>query len=176
METHGQIVRNSWSIFSMVAPKILWCYCSALYWCSEFNISHNSFYFCQIFTKVLVWWIRLHHHWYKLNRLASMMIEISQYMPLTKAIFSRTRNMLKHLKHILGLGLKPPKLPYKVNWDTWSCIVLLEIVVCVCLSLVLGISYIGFTEDLDPVMCCISNGGFGIYHYTCNSSSITSKI
>ena len=66
-----------------------------------------------------------------------------------------------------GVGLKPPNFLYKINWDKWSCIVLLEIMVCGGLCLVLGISDIGFIEEKARVLCYISNGGAGLCHYHC---------
>ena len=44
------------------------------------------------------------------------------------------------------MGLNPPEFMYKINWDTWIWIVLLEIVVYGHLCLVLIISDIGFVK------------------------------
>ena len=68
--------------------KFLCCGCSAVWWCSEFNISNHSEYLCTRFTKVFVWWIRLHCHRYKLNIIVSMVNTRYQYQRFTKAIFS----------------------------------------------------------------------------------------
>ena len=80
----GEMMRN----FPYGCPNILWCACSDFWWCSEFVLLHHYGDLCQRFNKLLVWWIRLHHHRSKLNRIASMMISRYQYQPLTKAIFS----------------------------------------------------------------------------------------
>ena len=134
-------------------PKILWCECSAFWWCSEFNILHHFDYLCRRFTKGFVWCIRLHYHRYKLNRMALMVMARSKYQPLTKAMFSSLKKC-GNILNIFGVILKPSKLPYKINWGTWICIVLIEIVVCDCLCLVLVISKIGFTEDKTRGKLC----------------------
>ena len=126
-------------------PNLLWCDCSTFWWCSEFNISHHYDYLCQSLTKVFVWCIRLPHHRSKLNRLFLMVIiTISQYHSFTKDIFSSTE-ICGNILNIFWGGIKPSNLLYKINWDTWSYIVFLDIVVCGRLCIVLAISDIGFT-------------------------------
>ena len=127
-------------------PKLLWCNCSDVWWWNESNISHHSDDLCKSFTKGFMWWILINHHRSKLNITASMVITRSQYQPFTKTIFSSPETYGNILK-IFGVGLNPPKLMYKINWDAWICIVLLEILVCGRLCLVLAISDIDFTED-----------------------------
>ena len=133
-------------------PKILWCDCSALWLCSELNLSNHSDYLCQIFTKAFVWYIILHRHWYKLTMTASMVISISQ-----------------HLKHVLVVGLKQQKLLYEIHWYAQICIVLLNIVVCGRLCLVLVISDIVFGEYKACGLWHISNGLVRLCHYHCIS-------
>ena len=89
--TIGDTWTYSWELssnFIYSCYKLLWCYRIAFWWFGEFNISHNSSYLYQYFSKGFVLWIRLHRHWSKLNGLASMVISRSQYKPLTKVIFS----------------------------------------------------------------------------------------
>ena len=81
----------SWELMKHLlsgCSNILWCGFSAVWWCSELNILHHSDYICPRFTKIFVLFIRSHPHWYKLSIIVSMVIAISQYQPLTKAIFS----------------------------------------------------------------------------------------
>ena len=93
-------------------PKLLWCNCSSFWWCSESNISHCSDDLCQRFTKWFLWWIRLHHHRYELNRIASMVISGSQYQTLTKAIFPSPEISGNILNKIWG-GIKTNKIYVK---------------------------------------------------------------
>ena len=93
-QTIGDSWRDNWELmthFLNGCSNILWCDCSNFWLCSEFIILHHSDYLCKIFTNVFMSWTRLHHHRYKLNRIASMVIAISQYQPLTRAIFSRPK-------------------------------------------------------------------------------------
>ena len=121
-----------------VCPNLLWCNCSSVWRCREYNLSHNSDDICQRFTMGLCWCIVIHLHQSKLNITASMVIARSQYQPLTKAIFS-SPEICGNILNIFGAWLKPQKLMYKINWDTWSCILLLDIVFCVRLCLILVI-------------------------------------
>ena len=90
----------------------------------------------------------------------------SQYQPLTKAIFS-SPEIWGNILNIFWRGLKPPKLLYIINLDTWSCIVLLDIVLYGHLCLLLGISNFCFAEDMAHEMWCIFNGGDRICRYQC---------
>ena len=126
--------------------NLFWCIFTSVWWCSESNILHHSDDTCQSFTKGFIWWIIMHHHQYKLNITASMLIARFYYQPLKKVIFS-SPGICGNILNIFGMGLKPPKLLYKINWDTWKWIVLLEIELFGRLYIVLGIYDIGFTID-----------------------------
>ena len=124
LETHEHIVGNSWDICSMVAPMFLCWYCSALWWCSEFNLSHHSDYLCQRFSKGFVWCTRIHLHRSKLNRISSMMSARYQYQPLIKAIFS-SPEIFGNILHIFWGGIKTTKIAVynKLRHLKLSCLV-----------------------------------------------------
>ena len=145
-------------------PKRFWCNFSSVWWCSESNILHPSDNIYQSFTKGFVWWIGVHFPQPKLNITDSMAIARSQYQPLTKAIFY-SPEICGNILNMFGVELSPPKLMYKINSETWICVVLLDIVVCGSLYLVLVISEIGFAEDNACVMWSISNGEDRLYQY-----------
>ena len=147
-------------------PKLFWCNCSAVWWCSESNILHPYYYLCQRFIKGLMWWIRIHNHQSKLNRTALLVITRSPYQPLTKAIFS-TFEICGNILNIFWGGIKNTKSLYKIHWGDLICNILLEIVVCFLLCLVLEISDIGFIEGKAHVMWHISREEAGIYHFHC---------
>ena len=96
--------------------KLFWCNFTSVWWCSESNIPHHSDDICQSFTKGFIWWIIIHHHQYKLNITASMLIARLYYQPLTKVI-SSSPEICGNILNIFGVGLKPPKFLYKINWD-----------------------------------------------------------
>ena len=126
-------------MFLTGCPNLLWCNCSSIWWCIQSNISHNYDDLYQKFTKGFVWWTIMHQNQSTLNRTVSMVISRSQYRPLTTAIFSSPKICGNILNIFWGGIKKTPKLLYKINWDTWSCLVLLETVVCGRLCLVLGL-------------------------------------
>ena len=120
-------LKNSWELMSHFLnsfSKPFWCSCSAVWWCSEFNVSHHYDDICQIFTNGFVWWIILHIHRSKLNIIASMVISRYQYHPLTKAIFSSTK-LCGNILNIYWGGIKITKTNLSNYWDQWRCIVLL---------------------------------------------------
>ena len=74
-----------------------------------------------------------------------------------------------NILNIFAVGLKPPTLMYKINWDACSWILFLDIVVCGHLCLVLRISDNGFTEDKAYGIWLITNGGDSLCRYHCIS-------
>ena len=126
-------IGDSWidSHFIYGFPKFFWCTCSYVWWCSEFDLSHHSDDIFQGFTKGFMWWVIILHLRSKLNRTASMVITRSQYQTLKKEIFY-SPEICRNVLNIFGVGLNSPKLLYKINRYTWSCIVLLEIVLFFC--------------------------------------------
>ena len=123
--------------FLNCCSKLLWCGCIIVWWCSEFNNQYHSDYLCPMSAKVFVWWIRLHIHRSKLNITVSMVIERSQYRPLTKEIFS-SPGICGNILNIFWGGINTTNISVKINWDTWSHIFFLETAVCGRLWLVLG--------------------------------------
>ena len=96
--------------FSQFLLQDLWCDCSAFWWYIEFNLSHHSSYLCQRFSKGFVWCIILHHHRSKLNGIASMVISISQYQPLTKEIIY-SPEICGNILNIFWGGIKTTQNP-----------------------------------------------------------------
>ena len=128
-------------------PNIIWCNYSGVCWCSESKLPHSSDGLCKSFTNVFVWCIIIHNHRYKLTGTASMFIARFQYQPLKKAMFSIPEICVNISNIFLG-GIKTIKITkflYKIHWDAWCCIILLEEVVCSRLCILLVISDIGFT-------------------------------
>ena len=146
--------------------SIFWCNCNYVWWCSESNLSHHSDDLCKRFNRRFILWIGIHQHRHKLNRTSSMVISRYQYQNLTKVIFP-SPEICGNILSIFGVGLKPPILMRKINWYTWSWIFFLEMVVCGCLCILLGIYDIGITEDKDFGIPHIPNGGSEICHCYC---------
>ena len=96
------------------SPKIFWCTCSYVWWCSEYNLSHYYDDICQRFTNWFMWCIIIHNHRSKLNRTASMVIARFSYRPLTKAIFSGLEICVRVLNRFWG-GTKAIKFIYKIK-------------------------------------------------------------
>ena len=140
LETHNHIVGDSWSILLKVAPSFSGVIVVLSGYVVNSIFLHHSDNLCQLFTKVFMWWIIPHRHHSKLNIIYSMVIIRSYYHPLKLAIFSSS----EICGNIVNT-LKPQKLLHKINLDIQSCTVLLEIVICIHLCLLLGISDFGFT-------------------------------
>ena len=134
-----------------ILPKLFCCSSRAFWVCSALNISYHSDDLFQTFAQVFLWWVRLHYHQTKLNGTASIVFSRSRYHPLKKSIFSSPK-ICGNILNIFGVGIKPPKLLYKTNWDTKIWIVLLERLICSRLCILLVIYEICFIEDKAPVM------------------------
>ena len=144
-------------------PKLFWCDCSAVWWCSESNPSHTSDNLCQSFTKGFVWLIIIYNHRYKLNRIDTMDISRFPYLPLSKLYFL----LLKYVetsKNIFKDGVRTTNFPYHINWDPQIFVVFLGIVVCGILFILSGIFEIGLTKDKNRGMWRILKRKSGIYH------------
>ena len=144
--------------------NMLWFNSSAVWWCPKPNLSNNSDDICQRITKGFVWWIITHNHRSKLKIIELMVIVRWPYQFWTKPIFSSPVICGNILNTFWG-RIKNSKCLYKIHQKTWSCIMLLEIVVCGRHCLILGIYDVGFTQDTDSVMWIISNGIARICHY-----------
>ena len=143
-QTIGDSWTYSWELMIPLLnnfPKIFWCDFSGVWWYIESNISHHSDDLCQRFANRFVLWVWIHNHWYKLNGTTFMVISISTYRPLTKAILY-SPEICGNVLNIFWGGIKPTKFLYNINLYIWSCAVLLEIVFYGHLFLVLVISYI----------------------------------
>ena len=88
LETREHVLGNSWSIFSMAAPSFSGVIVVLSGYVVNSIFLHHSDNLCQRFTNGFVLCIRPHNHQYKLNIITSMVVSISQYHPLRKAIFS----------------------------------------------------------------------------------------
>ena len=118
---------------------IIWCNYSADWWWNKSNLLHNYGDMFQSFTKWSILWIRILNHHYKWNRTASMVIWKITILDFEKAVFLLLKSVETSFFCFCG-GIRTTKLWYKINWDTRIWILLLEIVVCGCLYIVLGIS------------------------------------
>ena len=137
LETNEHIVGNSWDICSMVAP-MFYVGIVVLYGDVVNSIFHIiPIIFVKGFPKdlfdVLEFistgpnWIEYPQWWVQDTNIS---LWSKQYFLVLKS--------LETSYTYFGVGLKPPKLLYTINWDTWSCLVLLDTMVCVRLYLVLG--------------------------------------
>ena len=146
-KTIGDSYIDSWEIMRKFLngwPNISWCNCSAVWWYSESNILHHSDDTCQRLTKVSMLWIIIHNLWSKLNIKQSTVITRYTYQPVIKEIYS-SPEICGNILNIFWGGIKTTKYIYRIHWETWIWIILLETVFYLHLCLVLGIYDIGFT-------------------------------
>ena len=165
METHEQILGNSYATFSMVYTGL-----SGLIILMSADILNPIFCInLMIFFKFLQ-----RDTCYGLEPITTSLNVIERpwwllqdtHISLWQRFIFYSWNLWNHIKYIWG-GIRTTKPLYKINLDTWSCIVLLDIVIFSCFYILLLITEIGFTIDEARITWLILKVEAGLYHYHC---------
>ena len=154
MNTHEQIVKNSWAIFSIFVRSFSGVIVVLYYDIVNQIFCINLIIFVGGLPMDTMWWIRIQDHRSKLNRTSSIVITQFPSQLLKKLYFLVLKSVETSLK--FWDWIKTTKFVFRIYWDIWIYIIFLDMVVCGCLC-ILVISATLVSQKMRLVEC-------GIFH------------